>query len=158
MVASLPPLYPSAVSSLHAARVSLYNRNHIWSFPCLTATPQLAYHIGNKIQTLPPPIRLYCFLWPLLPLQSQLSWLCLLLGLSSCTGLLALVNTPSLFQLQIFLFLYHLCGTLSPKPYPISSHSQSTSFRVLLKCYLISEDFLDDHITKSPFQSHLPTL
>lgn len=157
MVASLPPLYPSAGGSLHAARVSLYDRNHIWSFPCLTPPP-ISLSYWNKTQTLPPPIRLYCFLWPLLPLQSQLSWLCLLLGLSSSTGLLALVNTPSLFQLQIFLFLYPLCGNLSPKPYPISSHSQSASFRVLLKCYLISEDFLDDHITKSPFQSHLPTL
>lgn len=158
MVASLPPLYSSAVGSLHAARVSLYDRNHIRSFPCLTTPPPLAYHIGNKIQTLPPPMRLSCFLWPLLPLQSQLSWFCLLLGLSSCTGLLALVNTPSLFQLQIFSFLYPLCGNLSLKPYPISLDSQSTSFRVLLTCYLISEDFLDYHITESPFQSRLPTL
>lgn len=113
---------------------------------------QLAYHIGNKFQTLPSPMKLYGFLWPLFPLQSPLSWLCLLLGLSGYTGLLALVNTPSLFQLQLCSFLYPLCGNLSLNlSHPVSSHSQSTSLRVLLKCYLITKTSLTTTSQRVPF-------
>ena len=87
-----------------------------------------------------------------LPLQSPLSRLCLLLGLSGCTGLLALVNTPSLFQLQLCSFLYPLCGNLFLNlSHPVSSHSQSTSLRVLLKCYLVTKTSLTTTSRRVPF-------